>query len=96
MWHIHSSVILTLTQLTVHTDTSFLIFHMFQLNEDDAVYLEAFEKTIQAWMHIFTHASDIPGSTIRQHAVDMFNTYVQCHISPPDGSRGLVSTHYTD
>ena len=55
------------------------------------MYLEALEKTLDAWTTFFTSQDDLPGGLLGHHAGEIFNTYVQCHLAAPDGTRNLVS-----
>jgi len=39
--------------------------------------------------------SDLPANTLPSHAVDIFNTFVHCHLAQPDGSRNVVYTSFS-
>lgn len=47
---------------------------------DDCLYMEAFERMLDIW--------DTVNVCNENSFVQIFNTYLQCHLSPPDGSRG--------
>ena len=63
-----------------------------QEHSDESVYFEAFDKVLESWMKIVERASDLPASTLPSHAVDIFNTFIHCHLAQPDGSRSAVNT----
>jgi hypothetical protein len=59
--------------------------------------MEAYEKLLETWMELLTTKKDnIPMEIIKSHAVHVFNSYVQCHISPPDGCRVQVHSFISD
>ena len=56
--------------------------------------MEAYEKLLETWMELITTRKDhIPIEVLKTHAVGVFDSYVHCHISPPDGCRMQVSKH---
>lgn len=56
--------------------------------------MEAYEKMLETWMELLTTKKDnIPVEIIKTQAVHVFTSYVQCHISPPDGCRVQVSCY---
>ncbi|KAL4233256.1 Exportin-4 [Mactra antiquata] len=58
------------------------------LHKDDTVHMESYEKMLETWMELLTSKKDnIPMEVVKKHALNVFNSYVQCHISPPDGCR---------
>lgn len=55
------------------------------------MYMEAYEKMLETWMELITTKKDhVPVDLLKTHAVGVFDSYVQCHISPPDGCRMQV------
>jgi hypothetical protein len=44
---------------------------------------------LEAWVSVLHEAQSFPADFCQQSAVQIFNTYVQCHLSAPDGIRGL-------
>ncbi|XP_060554653.1 exportin-4-like [Ruditapes philippinarum] len=59
-----------------------------EMHKEDTVHMEAYEKLLETWMELLTTKKDnIPMEIIKSQAVHVFNSYVQCHISPPDGCR---------
>ena len=61
------------------------------MHKDDTLYMEAFEKTLDAYTTFINSAPDLPKGILDEHAAEIFNTYLQCHLSPPDGTRGNVN-----
>lgn len=52
--------------------------------------MEAFEKLLETWMELIQLMKDMSLDGLRPRAVEVFNTYVQCHISAPEGTRTQV------
>ena len=59
------------------------------------MYFEAFDKVLESWMKFVEPMSDLPANTLPSHAVDIFNTFVHCHLAQPDGSRNVVYTSFS-
>ena len=56
----------------------------------DCMYIEAFEMLLHAWLVTdssshWTFSNELIN---QQSSVQIFNTFLQCHLSPPDGRRG--------
>ena len=63
------------------------------MHKDDTKYLEAYEKMLDAWMTFLSDGVDLlVEGTLKQNAVDIFNSFLKCHLSPPDGTRNQVCT----
>ncbi|XP_052239002.1 exportin-4-like isoform X2 [Dreissena polymorpha] len=59
-----------------------------ELHKEDMLHMEAYEKLLETWMELLTAKKDnLPNDVIQEQARHVFNSYVQCHISPPDGCR---------
>jgi len=58
---------------------------------DDRVYRESLTKVLEAWMNILTESENVPNDVVQPIATNIFNTYVQAHLSPPEGFRQPVS-----
>jgi hypothetical protein len=52
--------------------------------------MEAYEKMLETWMDLVTNLKDLPVEVLYPQAQEVFNTYVQCHISAPEGTRTQV------
>ena len=63
---------------------------LLQMHKDDSLYPEAYEKVLESWMTFVQGESELPAGTLQPHAIQVFNAYVQCHLSPPDGTRNQV------
>ncbi|XP_031333614.1 exportin-4-like [Photinus pyralis] len=53
---------------------------------DDKYYVEAFDNMLEAWTSVFQDYSN-GNDNIYQSATRIFNSYLQCHLAPPEGSR---------
>ena len=62
-----------------------------QMCTDDCMYMEGFESMLDTWTSI---VAESPQSSLflpdpcNRGSVQIFNTYLQCHLAPPDGTRG--------
>ncbi|KAF5270418.1 hypothetical protein FQR65_LT05606 [Abscondita terminalis] len=54
---------------------------------NDKYYGEAFDNMLEAWTGIFQECTAGNDNILFQSATRIFNTYLQCHLAPPDGSR---------
>lgn len=61
------------------------------MHKEDSLYPEAYEKVLDAWMTFVQGEAELPKGTLQPHAIQVFNAYLQCHLSPPDGTRNQVS-----
>lgn len=68
-------------------------FHLLQLDKDDMVYMEAYDKLLESWLTLVQDDKHFHKGFFTQHAVQVFNSYIQCHLAAPDGTRNLVSLH---
>lgn len=59
--------------------------HEESMNVEDTLYMEAFENLLSVCVGIVRKASVFPAD----FCVQIFNTYLKCHLSPPDGTRGM-------
>ncbi|XP_061176526.1 exportin-4-like [Saccostrea echinata] len=57
------------------------------LHKDDTIYMEAYEKMLETWMDLVTNMKDLPMEVLYPQSQEVFNIYVQCHISAPEGTR---------
>lgn len=55
------------------------------MNVEDTLYMEAFEHMLGVCVGIVRKASVFPPD----FCIQIFNTYLKCHLSPPDGTRGM-------
>jgi len=62
------------------------------MHKDDTIHMEAYERLLETWMELLVSKKDnVPMATVKREAVHVFNSYLQCHISPPDGCRVQVT-----
>ena len=63
------------------------------MKKEDSLFNEAYEKILESWMSFLQASKDgLPSGALAPHAVQLFDTYVHCHLSPPDGTRNQVNT----
>ena len=53
--------------------------------------MEAVEQMMEAWTSILEHSEQYPRSFFDKSAVKVFNCYLQCHLTTPDGLRGSLN-----
>lgn len=70
------------------------------LDKDDMVYMEAYERLLESWLTLVQDEQLLPRGCFVQPAVQVFNSYIQCHLAAPDGTRNLtangVASHEDD
>lgn len=54
------------------------------------VYMEAYDKLLESWLTLIQDDEHFPRGCFVQPAVQVFNSYIQCHLAAPDGTRNLV------
>ncbi|KAL5009683.1 hypothetical protein ScPMuIL_011988 [Solemya velum] len=91
--NIFESFINQLTTLTCSTGKQAAMEEVLQ--KDDTIYMEAYEKMLETWMELIGNLKGASTSDVRvvsmeflkPHAVEVFNSYIKCHMSGPDGTR---------
>ncbi|XP_014359373.2 exportin-4 [Papilio machaon] len=58
------------------------------LNED-TVLREALNKFLHTWSSLVHDVDGYTTETLQNPCIEVFNTYLQCRLAPPDGTRGL-------
>ncbi|XP_028847958.1 exportin-4 isoform X1 [Denticeps clupeoides] len=61
------------------------------LDKDDMVYMEAYDKLLESWLTLVQDDEHFPRGCFVQPAVQVFNSYIQCHLAAPDGTRNLTA-----
>ncbi|KAM6094186.1 exportin-4 [Chlamydotis macqueenii] len=61
------------------------------LDKDDMVYMEAYDKLLESWLTLVQDDKHFHKGFFTQHAVQVFNSYIQCHLAAPDGTRNLTA-----
>ncbi|XP_063069807.1 exportin-4 [Engraulis encrasicolus] len=93
-----SSFINCLTLLTCSFGRSAALEEV--LDKDDMVYMEAYDKLLESWLTLVQDDEHFPRGCFVQPAVQVFNSYIQCHLAAPDGTRNLtangVASHEED
>lgn len=60
-----------------------------QVCADDCLYMEAMERMFETWICILSSPYVFPPDFCKQSSIQIFNIYLRCHLSPPDGMRGI-------
>uniref|UniRef100_A0A087XHP5 Exportin-4 n=1 Tax=Poecilia formosa TaxID=48698 RepID=A0A087XHP5_POEFO len=60
------------------------------LDKDDMVYMEAYDKLLESWLTLVQDEEHFPRGCFVQPAIQVFNSYIQCHLAAPDGTRNLL------
>ncbi|RXM29621.1 Exportin-4 [Acipenser ruthenus] len=61
------------------------------LDKDDMVYMEAYDKLLESWLTLVQDEKHFHKGFFIQHAVQVFNSYIQCHLAAPEGTRNLTA-----
>ncbi|VTJ90359.1 Hypothetical predicted protein [Marmota monax] len=61
------------------------------LDKDDMVYMEAYDKLLESWLTLVQDDKHFHKGYFTQHAVQVFNSYIHCHLAAPDGTRNLTA-----
>ncbi|OWF40176.1 Exportin-4 [Mizuhopecten yessoensis] len=56
-------------------------------HKDDTIHMEAYEKMLETWMELISKMKDVSLDKLKPQTQQVFNSYIQCHISAPDGTR---------
>ncbi|KAK1797622.1 hypothetical protein P4O66_007918 [Electrophorus voltai] len=62
-----------------------------QLDKDDMVYMEAYDKLLESWLKLAQEDEHFPRGCFVEPAVQVFNSYIQCHLAAPEGTRNLTA-----
>lgn len=55
---------------------------------EETVFTESFTNMLEAWLTIL---HDIPNTVLHPYLTEIFNKYLQCHLSPPDGIYAITA-----
>ncbi|XP_036152455.1 exportin-4 isoform X1 [Myotis myotis] len=88
-----SSFVNCLTHLTCSFGRSAALEEV--LDKDDMVYMEAYDKLLESWLTLVQDDKHFHKGFFTQHAVQVFNSYIQCHLAAPDGTRNLTANGVT-
>ncbi|NIG59230.1 exportin-4 isoform X4 [Pontoporia blainvillei] len=61
------------------------------MDKDDMVYMEAYDRLLESWLTLVQDDKHFHKGFFTQHAVQVFNSYIQCHLAAPDGTRNLTA-----
>ncbi|XP_071818411.1 exportin-4-like isoform X2 [Apostichopus japonicus] len=85
-----SSFVTNLTNLTCHFCSKASLEEA--MHKDDQQFMEAFSKLLDCWTTLLSRVESYPQNFFQQHANQIFNTYLQCHLSVPEGTRNQESS----
>lgn len=57
-------------------------------SNDETVYRESLTRFLETWAALLQDCDVFGSDALQAPAIELFNTYVQCRLAPPDGSRG--------
>lgn len=63
---------------------------------DDCLYMEAVERIFETWICILSKPYVLLPDFCKQSSIQIFNIYLRCHLSPPDGVRGIISKNINE
>ncbi|XP_039289584.1 exportin-4 [Nilaparvata lugens] len=59
---------------------------------EDCMYMEAFNCLLRSWITVIVQETNLfPKEYLEQTCAQIFNTYLKCHLSPPDGTKVLTA-----
>ncbi|CAK1585539.1 unnamed protein product [Parnassius mnemosyne] len=56
---------------------------------EDTLLREALNKFLHSWSSLVHDSDGYSNETLQNPCIEVFNTYLQCRLAPPDGTRGL-------
>lgn len=60
-----------------------------QIRADDCLYMEAMEHMFEVWSCMLYSSYIFPPDFYKQSSIQIFNIYLRCHLSPPEGMRNV-------
>ncbi|KAL0106779.1 hypothetical protein PUN28_015377 [Cardiocondyla obscurior] len=57
------------------------------IRADDCLYMEAMEHMFEVWSCMLYSAFIFPPGFCKESSIQIFNVYLRCHLSPPEGVR---------
>ncbi|CAB3226668.1 unnamed protein product [Arctia plantaginis] len=75
-----------LTSLTCHCIRASVMEEL--VNSDETVYRESLNKFLHSWSSLVHETNGYSNDTLLNPCIEIFNTYLQCRLAPPDGTRG--------
>ncbi|XP_012525953.1 exportin-4 isoform X2 [Monomorium pharaonis] len=58
-------------------------------HSDDCLYMEAMEHIFEAWSCMLYSSYAFPPEFCKLSSIQIFNVYLRCHLSPPEGVRNV-------
>ncbi|CAH0399870.1 unnamed protein product [Chilo suppressalis] len=77
-----------LQNLTILTCQSIRSAVAEESQSDDTVWKESLNKFLHTWCSIVHDSDGYSNETLMNPCIEVFNTYLQCRLGPPDGTRG--------
>lgn len=67
------------------------------MGQDDKKFLEAFDSILPSWVTIFANGNTyFPEEVCKNAALQIFNTYTKCKISPPHGTKTTANDDFNE
>ncbi|XP_050536237.1 exportin-4-like isoform X2 [Daktulosphaira vitifoliae] len=66
-----------------------------KLCQDDQMFFEAFNNILRPWVSIISNSNQaFPEDICKNASIQILNTYLKCHISPPNGIKTFVDVEF--
>ncbi|XP_025409215.1 exportin-4-like isoform X2 [Sipha flava] len=68
-----------------------------KLCQDDQMFFEAFNNILRPWVSIIANSNQsFPEELCKNASIQIFNTYLKCHISPPYGTKTSIDVEFNE
>lgn len=64
--------------------------------DEDTVYFEGYTNLMETWLTILHGKESLPAGVLTPYLMEIFNKFLQSHLSPPDGVRPLVKADFDE
>ncbi|XP_028157129.1 exportin-4-like isoform X1 [Ostrinia furnacalis] len=62
-----------------------------EVTNEDTVWRESLNKFLHTWSSLAHDPDGFSNETLMNPCIEVFNTYLQCRLAPPDGTRGTAA-----
>lgn len=67
-----------------------------ELNPEESIYMDAFSNILEAWVTVMQGKEYFSQEHFKTSVAQMFDKYLQCHLSPPEGILGTFRNDIDD
>lgn len=57
------------------------------MQSGETLHMEAYEKLLDTWLSLIADTDHLPPALLQPHAIQIFNSYMTCHLGTPYGNR---------